>query len=152
MDILTVTAILFGSLFLVLTTGVPVCFALGGVGVIFTFFLWGPNAVGMIAFAAFDLMSSPILLAAPLFLLMGMILQESGIADDVYEMFYRWMGPVRGGLAIGTIIICTIFAAIIGVSGASTITMGLIALPSMFKRNYDMLFRLKILNKKNIQT
>jgi len=137
MDILTVTAILFGSLFLVLTTGVPVCFALGGVGVIFTFFLWGPSAVGMIAFLAFDLMSSPILLAAPLFLLMGMILQESGIADDVYEMFYRWMGPVRGGLAIGTIIICTIFAAIIGVSGASTITMGLIALPSMFKRNYD---------------
>ncbi len=137
MDILTVTAILFGSLFLVLATGIPVSFALGGVGVIFTFFLWGPNAVGTIAFAAFDLMSSPILLAAPLFLLMGIILQESGIADDVYEMFYRWMGPVRGGLAIGTIIICTIFAAIIGVSGASTITMGLIALPSMFKRNYD---------------
>jgi len=77
------------------------------------------------------------LLAAPLFMLMGIILQESGIADDVYEMFYRWMGPVRGGLAIGTIIICTIFAAIIGVSGASTITMGLIALPSMLKRNYD---------------
>ena len=137
MDILTVTVVLFGSLFLVLATGLPVSFALGGVGVIFTFFLWGPNAVGTIAFAAYDLMSSPILLAAPLFLIMGIILQESGIADDVYEMFYRWMGPVRGGLAIGTIIICTIFAAIIGVSGASTITMGLIALPSMFKRGYD---------------
>lgn len=137
MDILTVTVVLFGSLFLVLATGLPVSFALGGVGVIFTFFLWGPNAVGTIAFAAYDLMSSPILLAAPLFLIMGIILQESGIADDVYEMFYRWMGPVRGGLAIGTIIICTIFAVIIGVSGASTITMGLIALPSMFKRGYD---------------
>ena len=137
MDILTITAILFGCLFIVLATGLPVSFALGGIGVIFTFLLWGTNAVGMIAFAAFDLMSSPILLAAPLFLLMGIILQESGIADDVYEMFYRWMGPVRGGLAIGTIIICTIFAAIIGVSGASTITMGLIALPSMLKRNYD---------------
>ena len=137
MDILAITTILFGCLFVVLATGLPVSFALGGVGVVFTFFLWGTNAVGMIAFAAFDLMSSPILLAAPLFMLMGIILQESGIADDVYEMFYRWMGPVRGGLAIGTIIICTIFAAIIGVSGASTITMGLIALPSMLKRNYD---------------
>jgi tripartite ATP-independent transporter DctM subunit len=137
MDILTITAILFGCLFIVLATGLPVSFALGGVGVVFTFILWGSNAVGVIAFAAYDLMSSPILLAAPLFMLMGIILQESGIADDVYEMFYRWMGPVRGGLAIGTIIICTIFAAIIGVSGASTITMGLIALPSMLKRNYD---------------
>lgn len=137
MDILTITILLFGCLFIVLATGLPVSFALGGVGVIFTFLLWGTNAIGMIAFAAFDLMSSPILMAAPLFMLMGIILQESGIADDVYEMFYRWMGPVRGGLAIGTIIICTIFAAIIGVSGASTITMGLIALPSMLKRNYD---------------
>lgn len=137
MDILAITIMLFGCLFFVLATGLPVSFALGGVGVIFTFFLWGPNAVGVIAFAAYDLMSSPILMAAPLFMLMGIILQESGIADDVYEMFYRWMGPVRGGLAIGTIIICTIFAAIIGVSGASTITMGLIALPSMLKRNYD---------------
>ncbi|MEW5721903.1 MAG: TRAP transporter large permease subunit, partial [Thermodesulfobacteriota bacterium] len=70
-------------------------------------------------------------------LLMGTILQESGIADEVYEMFYRWMGGLRGGLAIGTVIICTIFAAIMGISGASTITMGLIALPSMFKRGYD---------------
>ncbi len=137
MDILTITIMLFGCLFFVLATGLPVSFALGGVGVIFTLFLWGANAVGVIAFAAYDLMSSPILMAAPLFMLMGIILQESGIADDVYEMFYRWMGPVRGGLAIGTIIICTIFAAIIGVSGASTITMGLIALPSMLKRNYD---------------
>ena len=137
MDIVTITILLFGCLFIVLATGLPVSFARGGVGVIFTFFLWGTSAIGVIAFAAFDLMSSPILMAAQLFMLMGIILQESGIADDVYEMFYRWMGPVRGGLAIGTIIICTIFAAIIGVSGASTLTMGLIALPSMLKRNYD---------------
>jgi tripartite ATP-independent transporter DctM subunit len=136
MDIVLTTIILFASMFLLLATGLPVAFALGGVGLLFTFFLWGPKAMGTIAFAAFDLMSSPILLAAPLFLLMGTILQESGIADDVYEMIYRWMGPVRGGLAMGTIIICTIFAAIMGISGASTITMGLIALPSMLKRHY----------------
>jgi tripartite ATP-independent transporter DctM subunit len=90
-----------------------------------------------IAYAAFDNWSATMLMAAPLFLLMGAMLQESGIADDVYEMFYRWMGGLRGGLAIGTVIICTIFAAIMGISGASTITMGLIALPSMFKRGYN---------------
>jgi len=137
MDISVITIMVFGSMFLLLATGLPVSFALGGVGLIFTFFLWGPKALGTIAFAAYDNWSSNILMAAPMFLLMGTLLQESGIADDVYEMFYRWMGGIRGGLAMGTVVICTIFAAIMGVSGASTITMGLIALPSMFKRGYN---------------
>jgi len=137
MDIATITIFVFGTMFVVLATGLPVSFALGGVGLVYTFFLWGPDALGIIAYHAFDNWSSSILMAGPLFMLMGNILQESGIADDVYEMFYRWMGGLRGGLAIGTIVICTIFAAIMGVSGASTITMGLIALPSMFKRNYN---------------
>lgn len=137
MDISVITLLVFGSMFILLATGLPVSFALGGVGLIFTFFLWGPKALGAIAFAAYDNWSSNILMAAPMFLLMGTLLQESGIADDVYEMFYRWMGGIRGGLAMGTVVICTIFAAIMGVSGASTITMGLIALPSMFKRGYN---------------
>ncbi len=137
MDIITITILLFGSMFLLLATGLPVSFTLGGIGLTFTVWLWGPKALGAIAFAAFDSWSSSILMAAPLFLLMGTMLQESGIADDVYEMFYRWMGGVRGGLAMGTVVICTIFAAIMGISGASTITMGLIALPSMFKRGYN---------------
>jgi len=137
MDITTITILVFGSMFLVLATGLPVSFALGGIGMVFTFLLWGPKALGVIAFSAYDNWSSSILMAAPMFLLMGTLLQESGIADDVYEMFYRWMGAVRGGLAMGTVVICTIFAAIMGVSGASTITMGLIALPSMFKRGYN---------------
>jgi len=137
MSITCVTILVFGTLFILLTTGLPVSFALGGVGLVYTFFLWGPNAMGAIAFAAYDNWSSNILMAAPMFLLMGTMLQESGIADDVYEMFYLWMGGIRGGLAMGTVVICTIFAAIMGVSGASTITMGLIALPSMFKRGYN---------------
>ena len=137
MDIGILTLVIFGLMLILLATGMPVSFALGGLALIFTYFLWGPKALGTIAFAAYDNWSASILIAAPLFLLMGTMLQESGIADEVYEMFYRWMGGLRGGLAIGTIIICTIFAAIMGISGASTITMGLIALPSMFKRNYD---------------
>ncbi len=137
MDIGTVTILIFGCMLILLATGIPVSFALGGVALFFTYFLWGPKALGTIAFAAYDNWSASILIAAPLFLLMGTMLQESGIADEVYEMFYLWMGGLKGGLAIGTVIICTIFAAIMGISGASTITMGLIALPSMFKRGYD---------------
>jgi tripartite ATP-independent transporter DctM subunit len=137
MDIGTITVVIFGLMLVLLATGLPVSFALGGIALIFIYFLWGHKALGVIAFAAYDNWSASILIAAPLFLLMGTMLQESGIADEVYEMFYRWMGGLRGGLAIGTVIICTIFAAIMGISGASTITMGLIALPSMLKRNYD---------------
>ena len=137
MDIVLLTILLFGTMFLLLASGLPVAFALGGLGIVFTYFLWGPEALATVAYAAFDNWSSSILMAAPLFLLMGNLLQQTGIADDVYEMFYKWIGGIRGGLAIGTVIICTIFAAIMGISGASTITMGLIALPSMFKRNYN---------------
>jgi len=68
---------------------------------------------------------------------MASVLQHSGIAEGVYDMFYKWMGGLKGGLSMGTVLICTIFAAITGVSGAATISMGLIAIPSMLKRNYN---------------
>jgi len=67
---------------------------------------------------------------------MGVMLQRSGIGDDLYDLFYRWLGPLRGGLAAGTLIICGMFAAMCGISGAATVTMGLLALPSMLKRGY----------------
>jgi tripartite ATP-independent transporter DctM subunit len=75
--------------------------------------------------------------AVPLYIFMGILLERSGIAEDLFEMMYRWAGSLKGGLAIGVVIICTIFAAMTGVTAASTITMGLIALPAMLNRNYD---------------
>ena len=68
---------------------------------------------------------------------MGNFLEVSGIADDMYEMMYRWIGGIPGGLASGTVIICAIFAAMAGISGAATVAMGLIAVPSMLQRRYD---------------
>lgn len=136
MSIEIITLLIFGTLFLLLALGVPVAFALGAVGVGFTIFLWGTPALFNMAIVIFKSMSSAILLAIPLFLLMANFLQHSGIADAAYETAYRWMGPLRGGLAMGTVIICTIFAAMSGVSGAATVTMGLIAIPSMLKRGY----------------
>jgi tripartite ATP-independent transporter DctM subunit len=78
-----------------------------------------------------------ILLAVPLYLFMAFILERAGVAEDLYDMMYLWFGPVRGGLAVGTIIICTIFAAMSGITGTATVTMAAIALPSMLKRGYD---------------
>lgn len=137
MNVELVTLLLFGSLFLLLTAGMPVAFALGGVTAVFAVLLWGPEALYIIPTQIYGLMLSPILMAIPLFLLMAHMLQHSGIADDLYSVIHQWMGGLRGGLAMGTVLICTVFAAMSGISGAATITMGMIALPAMLKRNYD---------------
>ena len=79
----------------------------------------------------FDVMESEVLIAVPLFVFMGTILERSGIAEKVYQTLYELFGPVRGGLAIATIVTCTIFAACTGVIAATVTAMTLIAIPSM---------------------
>jgi tripartite ATP-independent transporter DctM subunit len=97
----------------------------------------GSPGLGIIATSMIGVMSEFTMLAIPLFILMAYVLERSGVADDLYAMMHNWFGPVRGGLAIGTVIICTIFAAMCGISAAATVTMGVIALPAMLKRGYD---------------
>jgi tripartite ATP-independent transporter DctM subunit len=137
MSIELITLLLFGSLILFLALGLPLSFVLGGVGMVGCYFLWGSKGLFVAAAQAYGAMGKFSLLAIPLFIFMAMILERAGVADDLYTMMHRWMGPLRGGLAIGTVLICTIFAAMSGISGAATVSMGLIALPAMLKRNYD---------------
>lgn len=137
MGIEIISVILIGSLLLVMLMGLPLAFALGGLAVLFTFFLWGPLAIYNVALNTYGGMTSFVMVAIPLFIFMANILKRAGIADDLYEAMYRWMGPLRGGLAMGTVGICAIFAAMAGITGAATVSMGLIALPSMLKRGYD---------------
>ncbi|MBI5966695.1 MAG: TRAP transporter large permease subunit, partial [Deltaproteobacteria bacterium] len=137
MSIEVITLLLFGGLILLLALGLPLAFVLGGVGMVGCYFLWGSKGLFVAAAQAYGAMGKFTLLAIPLFIFMAMILERAGVADDLYTMMHRWMGPLRGGLAIGTVLICTIFAAMSGISGAATVSMGLIALPAMLKRNYD---------------
>jgi len=130
------TLVLFGTLFFFMAIGTPVAFALGGITVVFTAALWGFDALFNIPAVVFKQMS-PVLLAVPLFLLMANMLQGSQVADRLFETIYYWAGPLNGGLAIGTVLICTIFAAMSGISGAATVSMGLLAIPSMLARKYD---------------
>ncbi len=131
------TILLFGCLLGLLALGLPLAFAFGGIAVIFSVVLWGPQALVLLPVNALEDSTSFILIAVPLFVFMANVLEKSGVAEDLYSMMYRWMGRLRGGLAVGTVIICAIFAAMAGLSGVATITMGLIALPSMLKRGYD---------------
>ena len=119
--------------------GLPLVFCFGGISILFILLEWGPRALYMIATTGYSTWTEYILIAVPLFVLMGALLERSGMADDLYGAMYKWMGPLRGGLAMGTVAICAVFAAMAGVSAVGTLTMGMIALPAMLKRGYDKL-------------
>lgn len=137
MSIGLVTLILVLTALTVLVTGLPIGFALGSIALIFTFFLWGPSALGLAAIAAHDNMMNFVFIAIPLFILMGHILERSGIGEAMYSAIHKWMGPINGGLAMGTVLICTVIAAMVGIMGAGIVTAGIIAMPEMFRRKYD---------------
>ena len=137
MSIELTSVVLFGTLLLFLAMGLPLAFVLGGVAVVFTYFLWGPEALFAIAGRTFSLGNNFLLLAIPLFIFMGNMLMKSGIADALYNAMHHWMGRIRGGLAMGTVGICAVFAAMAGISGAATIGVGTVAMPAMLNRNYD---------------
>lgn len=137
MDITTITFLLFGLMLLLLFLGLPIVFALGGGAIILGLITMGFPSLMLVTTAVLSNMKTLVLIAVPLFIFMGNILKVSGIAEDLYAAAEKWIGGIRGGLAVGTVLICTIFAACTGVSGAATVTMGLIAVPAMLKRGYD---------------
>ena len=130
-------AVLFGGLFIGLALGLPMSFTLGSSAIITTFFFWGPNALYAAASSVYGMMRNLVLVAMPLFIIMAAVLEKSGIADALYDAMSQWIGPLRGGLAIATVAICTVIAAMSGVTTAGTVTMGLIALPIMLRKGYD---------------
>jgi tripartite ATP-independent transporter DctM subunit len=138
MDESLVTLLLFIFLMIGLISGLSVGFVLGAIGVLFAVFLWGPHSLGVIPSLIFGKgMLSFGLIAIPLFILMGAVLQESGMADGLFAAIHYWGGRLRGGLAVAAVIVCTLFAAMTGIGGTGTVTMGLIALPAMLSRKYD---------------
>ncbi len=146
MSIELLSLLFFGALLVFLVLGLPLTFVLGGVSMIFIYFTWGPEAFYMVAAQTWGAMNKFTLVAIPLFIFMAMILERSGVAKGLYEMMYLWFGPVAGGLAIGTVVICAIFSAMCGISGAAVVSMGSIALPSMLQRKYDKELALGCIN------
>ena len=145
MSIEWITLLIFGSMVLVMFMGLPVAFATGVVGIIFTAIFQGPEAVNIVPTRIFGLMTNYLLDAIPLFILMANILERSGIIEDIYMMVYHWLGWLKGGVATATIAACTMMAAMAGVVGATEVTMGLIALPQMLNRKYDKLMALGVI-------
>lgn len=129
--------VMFFLLLAMVIGGVHLAFSLMFVGVVFGIIFQGRSIFPMSMLQVFDVMESEILIAVPLFVFMGTVLEKTGVAEKVYQGLYELFGPVRGGLAIATIVTCTIFAACTGVIAATVTTMTLLAIPSMLKRKYD---------------
>jgi tripartite ATP-independent transporter DctM subunit len=130
--IIFIVAILAGII-----TGFPLAIPLGGVGVVMGYLLYGPSAFEILYTRAFHLLMNYTLVAVPCFIFMGSMLQYSGIAEKMYDALYLWLGGLKGGLAIISVIIGTVLAAAVGIIAASIAMLALVALPAMVRRGYD---------------
>ena len=128
---------MFGGMLVMLLTGQRIFGAIGFVSAAAALFLYGNGAIEMPFNAAFKLFNWYPMLTLPLFIYMGYVLSESGIADDLYSMFHVWFGGLRGGLAIGTIGLMIVISAMNGLSVAGMAIGATIALPEMLRRGYD---------------
>lgn len=137
LDPLTITAIMFLSMLGLMALGAPLAWALTICGVGSAWMIYGDGGLDLLISSTFSAMDNFLLVALPMFIFMGLVLQRSGITDDLFEMIHKLMGRLPGGLGIGTVIICALIAAMAGVSGAATVSLGIIALPAMLKRGYD---------------
>ncbi len=134
--------IIFISMIFFLLVGFPVAFALAANGVVFGLIgielgLIGPQIFQAMPDRIFSVMANETLLAVPFFTFMGLILERSGMAEDLLDTIGQLFGPVRGGLAYAVIIVGAMLAATTGVVAASVISMGLISLPIMLRYGYD---------------
>ena len=132
-----IALLMFATMMLMLLTGQRVFGAIGFVATVFALLLWGEGGQEMPFSAAFKLFNWYPLLTLPLFIYMGYMLSESGIASDLYRAFHVWFGPLKGGLAVGTIGLMVVISAMNGLSVAGMAIGASIALPEMLRRGYD---------------
>ncbi len=131
------TVLLFGSLVVLLLAGLPLAFVTGGLGVLFLYLFGDLDMLNILPSRIFPFMTDYQLSAIPLFIFMAAMLERAGVIEELFDLVYKILGGVRGGLAASSIIASTILAAMVGVIGAAEVTMGIIALPAMLKRNYN---------------
>ncbi|MDH5182731.1 MAG: TRAP transporter large permease subunit, partial [Gammaproteobacteria bacterium] len=117
-DIASLTWIMFGTLFVFLMVGLPLAFVTGGLGVVFIYLIGDQIMLNIIPTRIFPMMTNPDLAAIPLFIFMASMLERAGLIEEMFDVVYKWMGGLNGGLAAATILASTILAAMVGVIGA----------------------------------
>ena len=132
-----IAILMFSTMMLLMMTGQRVFGVIGFVAVVASLALWGTGGESLGFTATIKLMKWYPLLTLPMFVFMGYVMSEARLADDLYQMFHVWMGPVPGGLAIGTILLMVLISAMNGLSVAGMAIGATIALPELLRRNYD---------------
>ncbi len=128
---------MIATLFIALLAGYPVAFTLGGTALVFGYIGFGLNFFNLLPLRIWGVMTNFTLLAVPLFVFMGVLLERSGLAEDLLETMGLLFGKIRGGIAISVVMVGALLAASTGIVGATVVTMGYLALPTMLRRNYQ---------------
>ncbi|SEP67048.1 TRAP transporter large permease [Neolewinella agarilytica] len=136
MSLAILALILFVSIFLLVLYGYPVAFTLGGLSLLYAFCFLEPAVLTLLPNRVMGVMENGVLLAVPLFIFMGIMLEKSGLAERMLRTMAELFGRIRGGMAVSVIVVGALLAASTGIVGATVITMGLISLPPMLKRGY----------------
>ena len=129
---------MFVVLTILLMAGYPVAFTLGGVALAFGFMGMGFRLFELLPLRIWGSMTSQVLIAVPLFVFMGVMLERSGLAEELIDTMALCFGGLRGGLAISVVVVGAMLAASTGIVGATVVTMGLLALPTMLRRQYQV--------------
>ena len=137
MSIELITILMFGCFFALLALGIPLAWNMGVVGIVFAFIIGGSDFLPVALYRLWTVSANFGLMAIPLFMFMASVLQHAGVADELFGAIHLWMGPIRGGVAIATVIACAIMGAMLGSAGSGIIIMGVIALPYMLSHGYD---------------
>lgn len=130
--------LMFAALVVAILSGFPVAFSIAGVAILFAYTGWmfgvmDISLLGAFGQRVFGLISNQVLIAIPLFVLMGALLEKSRIAEDLLDTMGRAFGQLRGGLGISVILVGALLAASTGIVGATVVAMGMIALPTMLR-------------------
>jgi tripartite ATP-independent transporter DctM subunit len=131
------TVLMFAGILTGILLGYPLAFSLSGVSLLIGFVLGVPGLLDLFYLRLYAIITEYVFLSFPLFVFMGIMVERSGVTERLFGSLYLWLGGLRGGLAIATILLGTIMAAAVGVVGASVVMLGLIALPAMVTRGYD---------------
>lgn len=138
MDIALLTGVITISLLMLMFLGLPVAFSLCGISLLFYIIIRGPAGAAYALYSAvWGNATQQLYIAVPLFVFMAGMLESSGLARALYDSMYKWFAGLRGGLAIGTVVICTLLAAMTGLGATGVVTMGVLALPEMLRRGYN---------------
>ena len=137
MGIEVLALLLFVCVFILILYGYPVAFTLGGLSIMYAMVFLGPDALMALPSRFMGVLNNYNLIAVPLFIFMGIMLEKSGLAESLLETMAMLFGKINGGLAISVVIVGALLAASTGIVGATVVTMGFISLPTMLKRGYS---------------